>query len=382
MTNKVEKQPEDSPSFLESVTKNAVGVAGAIARTAFDAGQNATDTAHDWLSQATQGAGKTIDSIGDNWFVRRLTRLLNLDWLFGATSNVDVAKAEDAVKKLQQKYPNESPSQIAHRIMVEKATQAGGIGLASSILPGVALALFAVDLAATTRLQAEMVYQIAAAYGLNLKDPARRGEILGIFGLGLGGGRILRAAGLGILRNVPFAGATIGASSNAAMLYSLGYAACRFYEAKVKSSAPVDAQTLDNLQQQSQEYLKTAIAQQVVMDQILVHAILASHPEKSWEDVLPQLQALNLTPSSLRAIARNIKSPQPLEDLLALLNRDFAIPLLAQCYRIAEADGVKTPAENEVIQAIATKFNIDINAISAAVDSNRETPTELGSASK
>lgn len=377
MTNKVEKQPEDSPSFLESVTKNAVGVAGAIARTAFDAGQNATDTAHDWLSQATQGAGKTIDSIGDNWFVRRLTRLLNLDWLFGATSNVDVAKAEDAVKKLQQKYPNESPSQIAHRIMVEKATQAGGIGLASSILPGVALALFAVDLAATTRLQAEMVYQIAAAYGLNLKDPARRGEILGIFGLGLGGGRILRAAGLGILRNVPFAGATIGASSNAAMLYSLGYAACRFYEAKVKSSAPVDAQTLDNLQQQSQEYLKTAIAQQVVMDQILVHAILASHPEKSWEDVLPQLQALNLTPSSLRAIARNIKSPQPLEDLLALLNRDFAIPLLAQCYRIAEADGVKTPAENEVIQAIATKFNIDINAISAAVDSNRETPTEL-----
>ncbi len=377
MTNKVQKQPEDSPSFLESVTKNAVGVAGAIARTAFDAGQNVTDTAHDWLSQATQGAGKTIDSIGDNWFVRRLTRLLNLDWLFGATSNVDVTKAEDAVKKLQQKYPNESPSQIAHRIMVEKATQAGGIGLASSILPGVALALFAVDLAATTRLQAEMVYQIAAAYGLNLKDPARRGEILGIFGLGLGGGRILRAAGLGILRNVPFAGATIGASSNAAMLYSLGYAACRFYEAKVKSSAPVDAQTLDNLQQQSQEYLKTAIAQQVVMDQILVHAILASHPEKSWEDVLPQLQALNLTPSSLRAIARNIKSPQPLEDLLALLNRDFAIPLLAQCYRIAEADGVKTPAENEVIQAIATKFNIDVNAIGAAVDSNRETPTDL-----
>lgn len=377
MSNKVQKQPENSHSFLESVTKNAVGVAGAIAAAAIDAGQNAADTAHDWLSQATQGAGKTIDSIGDNWFVRRLTRFLNLDWLFGATSNVDVTKAENAVKQLQQKYPNESPSQIAHRIMVEKATQAGGIGLASSILPGVALALLAVDLAATTRLQAEMVYQIAAAYGLDLKDPARRGEILGIFGLGLGGGRILRAAGLGILRNVPFAGATIGASSNAAMLYSLGYAACRFYEAKVKSTEPVDAKTLDNLQQQSQEYLKNAIAQQVVMDQILVHAILASHPEKSWEDVLPQLQALNLSPSSLKAIARNIKSPQPLEDLLAILNRDFAIPLLAQCYRIAEADGVQTPAENEVIQAIATKFNIDINAICTAVDSSKETPTDF-----
>lgn len=377
MTNKAQKQPENSPSFLESVTKNAVGVASAIASTALETGQNVADTAHDWISQATKGAGQTIDSIGENWFVRRLTRFLNLDWLFGATSNVDVSKAEEAVKKLQQKYPNDSPSQIAHRIMVEKATQAGGIGLASSILPGVALALFAVDLAATTRLQAEMVYQIAAAYGLDLKDPARRGEVLGIFGLGLGGGRILRAAGLGILRNVPFAGATIGASSNAAMLYSLGYAACRFYEAKVKSNEPVDAKTLENLQQQSQEYLKTAIAQQIVMDQILVHAILASHPEKSWAEILPQLQALNLTPSSLKAIARNIKTPQPLDDLLAILNRDFAIPLLAQCYRIAEADGVQTPGEQAVIKAIATKFNIDINAIGAAVDSNQETPTEL-----
>jgi len=52
-----------------------------------------------------------------------------------------------------------------------KATYAGG-GLASSILPGVALALLAVDLAATTQLQSEMVYQIAVAYGLD-KDPAQ-----------------------------------------------------------------------------------------------------------------------------------------------------------------------------------------------------------------
>jgi len=44
--------------------------------------------------------------------------------------------------------------------------------------------------------------------------------VLRDFGL-LGGGRLIKAAGLGLLRNVPFAGAMI-ASSNAAMLYSLG----------------------------------------------------------------------------------------------------------------------------------------------------------------
>lgn len=356
----------ENPSFFESFTDNVGKVGQAIAYLS-DA---ATQQIHDWISPATQTAGEAVDRIGNNWFVRRLTRFLNLGWLVGATDSVDLAKAEAEVKKLQQEHPNESPSQIAHRIMVDKATRAGGIGLASSVLPGAALALLAVDLAATTRLQTEMVYQIAAAYGLDLKDSARKGEVLGIFGLGLSGGRLLRAAGLDLLRSVPLAGAFIGASSNAAMLYSLGYAACRFYEAKVKS--PVDVtkpETLAALQQESKKYLKTAIAQEAVMDQILVHTILAGNPEKSWEEILPQLKALNLSPASLKEIAANIKSPQPLDSLLNQLNRDFAVPLIAQCDRIAKADGVTTPEEAKVIEAIASKFGINLDSIQATVQS-------------
>ncbi len=363
MTN-LDKQPKNPPSAIEQVTKSVAD----IARNAFNAGQEATDRVHDMLSQVTKGAGETIDNVGSNWFVRRLTRFLNLDWLLGATDSVDIAKAENAVKKLKQEYPQESPSQLAHRIMVEKATQAGGIGLASSFLPGIALALLAVDLAATTRLQAEMIYQIAAVYGLDLKDPERRGEVLGIFGLGLGGSRLLKAVGLGLLRNVPFAGATIGASSNAAMLYSLGYAACRFYETKLRAPEQAKSKTINDLQQQSKKYLETAIAQQVVMDRILVHAIRASYPENSWEELLPQLQAINLSPSSIKVIGNDFKSPQPLNALLNQLNSDFAIPLLAQCYRIVEADSVQTPAESQVINAIARKFDLDLNSIKSMVN--------------
>ena len=281
-----------------------------------------------------------------------------------------MAKAEAEVRKLQQEHPDESPSQIAHRIMVEKAKRAGGIGLATSVLPGAALAFLAVDLAATTQLQAEMVHQIAAAYGLDLKDPARKGEVLGIFGLGLGGSRLLKAAGLGLLRNIPFAGAVIGASSNATMLYSLGYAACRFYEAKQKSpDAETSQETLQTIQQQSEKYLETAIAQQTVMDQILLHMILASHPEKKESEILLELKQLNISPNSLKAIAADIKSPQPLDTLLNQLNSDFAIPLLAQCYRIAQADGLRKQEETRIIEAIASKFNIDLNSIKA-IDNN------------
>lgn len=367
----------EEPSFFESAFKTLGDVTEVFTHTAnqtgkaiAEVGEAAVQTTHDLISQATQRTGEAVDYLGNNWLVRRVSRFLNLNWLVGATDSVDLEKAATEVKELQQKHPNDSPSQIAHRIMVEKATYAGGIGFASSVLPGIALALLAVDLAATTRLQAEMVYQIAAAYGLDLKDSARKGEVLGIFGLGLGGSRLLRAAGLGLLRNVPFAGAVIGTSSNATMMYSLGYAACRFYEAKLKSPEVVNSQqTLADLQEQSNKYLETAIAQQAVMDQVLVHMILAGNPEKSWSEILPELKTLNLSSNSLEAIANHIQNPQHLDILLNQLNRDFAVPLLAQCYRIARLNGEITPAEADVIEAIANKFDLDQDSIKATVES-------------
>lgn len=188
--------------------------------------------------------------------------------------------------------------------MVDKALQAGRSGLARSLVPGFAVALLALDLAATTSLQAEMVYQIACAYGLDIREPARKSEVLAIFGLSLGGSYAAKA-GLGFLRNVPVAGAVIGVSTNAAMLYTLGYAACRFYEAKLN---PLTEATLVAAQAESEKYLESVLTQEVVMDQILIHVILASHPGKTWEQILPELQ-MHLSPASLEAIADPAKLP-------------------------------------------------------------------------
>jgi hypothetical protein len=78
--------------------------------------------------------------------------------------------------------------------------------------------------------------------------------------------------------------------------------------------------------------------------------------------ILPELQALNLSPASLNAIAANIQSPLPLETLLAQINSDFAIPLLAQCHRIAQLDEVITPEEAKVIETITKKFDLKLDA--------------------
>lgn len=379
------KEQINSPTQA-SLVKKATDAGGELFQKASETGKAVANTVTGAIAvagqqmqrlfgQATQGAGRAVTYVGDNPVLRRLTGALKLDWILNAAGRVDLQKAEAAVRKLQLEHPNESPSQIAHRIMVEKALYAGGWGLATSLVPGEAMALLAVDLATTSLLQAEMVYQIAAAYGLDLKDPARKGEVLAIFGLALGGGRATKV-GLGLLRNVPFAGAAIGASSNAVMLYALGYAACRFYETKLHEST--SQQTLADLHNQSEKYLETASTQQAVMDQILVNAIAATHPETSWEEIMPKLAELNLSPNSLETIAANIKSPQPIDKLLEQLNRDYAIPLLAQCYRIAQMDGVTTPEEAGVMDKIAGKFEIDMNVIKQAVQSEQNSPVRQG----
>lgn len=333
------------PSLLQFFCEFSKGLMGVTAR-----------QTQQLIERTTQKTGEAVNNITNNWLVRKLAGFLNLNWLIGISDQVDLSKAAAATKKLQQSHPNESPRQIAHRIMVEKATRAGGIGLATSVLPGFATALLAVDLVATTQLQSEMVYQIAAAYGLDLQEPARKGEVLAIFGLGLGGGRLLRLAGLSLLENVPFVGAAISASSNATMIYSLGYAACRFYEAKLDASKSMSSQdTITQLQQQSENYLQQAIAQQAIMDQILVHLILAKYPDKTWQEILPELQALHFSPKSLDAIAQNFQSPLPLDTLINQLNSDFVVPLLAQCQKIAHSSNKVTTEEERIIAAIATK---------------------------
>ncbi len=367
------QQLSASKSLNKRVNEKASGLQQGVDNT-FKNGKAVVDTAvgvteavqaqtYQILTQATQRAGQVAALITNNGILRRVTGFLRLNWLLGAVDEVDVVKAEAAVRKLQQEHPQDSPSQIAHRIIVEKSIYAGGVGLLTSLVPGEAIALLAVDWATTTRIQAEMVYQIAAAYGMELKNSDRQGEVMAIFGLALGGGRAVKA-GLGLLRNLPVAGAAIGASTNAAMLYSLGYAACRFYEAKLNEAQATVK--LEEVKAASENYLETAIAQQAVMDQILVHMILASHPGKSEKEIMPKLQGI-LSPASMTAIEANLKNPQPLQALLYQLNRDFAFPLLAQCYRIAQLDSAIQPAQKRVMEAIATKFDIDLDAIKSAI---------------
>ena len=216
-----------------------------ITGTTIAVGKTVGPAAQRFVEQGTETVGKIVTPIAENPLIKFATKVPGINLLLSALGHVDVEKAQNEVDKLRQEYPLDAPEQLANRIIADTALKAGGIGLLTNFVPPLALTLFGIELAAITALQGEMVYRIAAAYGFSLKDPARRGEALAIFGLSVGGSGTLKV-GLSFVELLPVIGTVVGASSNAALLYSLGYVACRFYEAKRNSLGQADVTPVKN----------------------------------------------------------------------------------------------------------------------------------------
>lgn len=188
-------------------------------------------TVHEWVEQGTSTVGRVVTPIVDNPMIKSATHIPMIKWLLAAVGQVNIERVQQDVAQLRQTYPLEPSEQIAHRIIVDTALKAAGIGLVTNFIPQAALGLMAIDVAAVTALQAEMIYRIAAVYGFPLEDPTRRGEVLAIWALSVGGTGLLKT-GMSSVELVPVLGPVVGVTGNAALLYSLGYAASRFYETK------------------------------------------------------------------------------------------------------------------------------------------------------
>lgn len=147
----------------------------------------------------------------------------------------------------------------------------------------------------------------------------------------------------------------VGASTNAAMLYVLGQTACRFYQNKVSDTQIV------SLQKATDTDWQVALKQSKVIDRILVHMVQVSYPDEDWTEILPKVK--EISPSSIATIATNLKQPQDLSALLQELIPEFAPLTLNRCYDIAISNGNITSEEQQVLNQIAIKFNLDLSTV-------------------
>lgn len=307
------------------------------------------------LEKTTESTGQTLDWIASNPVLTAADNIIGLDWLMTFLGKVDTAKIRATVAEMRSQYPHETPEQIVQRLIVQKTWDAGRLGLLTNIIPPIAALFLGVELIATTKLQTEMVYEIAAAYGLNLDEPARRGEVLAIFGLSLGAD-VLKT-GLTVVEILPGVGAVVGASTNAAMLYVLGQTANRFYQQK---NTDIDTD-LASMQQDTDTDWQKALNQSKIMDRILAHMVQVSYPDRNWDEILPKVK--EISPDSLETIAVNLKQPQDLSMLLSELMPEFAPLTISRCYDIAISNGHITLEEQEILSQIALKFDLNLSTI-------------------
>ena len=190
-----------------------------------------TDILYDLIEQSTEKLGESVTPIATHPFTQFATKAPGLSWLMAALGQVDLETVEQEVESLRRTYPQDSIQTLAQRVITDTAWKAAGIGLATNCVPPLALMLLTIDLGAIMALQAEMIYRIAAIYGFSVTEPARRGEVLAIWGLSTGGSGVMKA-GLSVVEFIPVVGTVTGSTGNAAMLYGMGQVACSFYEAK------------------------------------------------------------------------------------------------------------------------------------------------------
>lgn len=368
-----------SGHFIADTAVNTYSAVGGIAGNVTAKTRETLDErAMTLLVGLTERAGGITDVITNRSPIRHVAKVFKLEQWLDFGERVDTEKAAQTVKDLKAEFPDESNRQIARRLIIQKAIYAGGIGLSTS-LPGLAIPMLALDLAATSLLQAELVLQIAAVYGLNLEDPARKGEMLAVFGCVLGGSKAGKAGlevfrgsalatkslnflskvpvekvGLSVLRNVPLMGAAIGATANAAMIYALGNAACSFYEKRLDLGATADA--VQFVKQENDLYLEASAAQKLIADQVLMHVVLAGKPATDKTELLAALREMNFGAASLEAIEHDLDSPKLLEDLLPLLDEEFGVYVFSQAQKIVGLNGETTPEEAKILAIIERYF--------------------------
>jgi uncharacterized protein (DUF697 family) len=184
-----------------------------------------------FLEPITATVGQVVGPIATLPFVKALTLIPGMKWILAALGQVNVTTVRQEVDGLRQQYPQENRRTLARRVMADTTLKAAGVGLATNFAPPIAFALTLVDIGAVAALQANMIYRIASIYGYSPEEHDRRGEVLTIWLLSSSASGLVKS-GLSVVEVVPFLGAAVGIATDATLIYSVGYFACRYYETK------------------------------------------------------------------------------------------------------------------------------------------------------
>jgi hypothetical protein len=220
----------------------ATETAKEIAET-FEAGVNAGDDLlgqiRQWLDRFVASLRQTIESYDEIWQKR----------IWSAIKNIDTPKAQEEVANLKNQYPQETPQQIANRLIQEKAL----FSTLTSLVPNSENQdELLVNWMATAPMLSELIYQVGVCYGF---EKINEHELLATFAVVHSQERT-QTLGVTFLQEQNATGSDIpvNASNNTIAFHAIGYAASQYFESKVKKLA--DPLTTEEAYQQLNEKLQ------------------------------------------------------------------------------------------------------------------------------
>jgi uncharacterized protein (DUF697 family) len=224
---------------FQAVTQVMQAVVAVLDNATASTGNAVVSRFQPFLEPVTATVGNVVGPIASLPLIQFATALPGMKWLLAALGQVNVESVRLQVDELRQQYPQDNKRALAQRVMAETALKAAGVGLATNLAPPIALALTLVDIGAIAALQANMIYRIATIYGYSPTDHDRRGEVLAVWLLSSTTAGVVKS-GLSVAEWIPGLGAVLGIASDASLIYSVGYFACRYYETKRSAPTEID----------------------------------------------------------------------------------------------------------------------------------------------
>ena len=170
--------------------------------------------------------------------------------LTAAVARADENAARSRAIALREADPSAGAQVLAERLIRTRCRQAAAIGAvtsAAALMPGVGTLAsmtvgVAADVTATLKLQAEMVLELAALYGVPLGEIDRKRVLFLVAGIGTGTAAVVgktgrslaraageRLAGRWLTHALPLVGVAASAGTNAASTYMIGRSASLYF---------------------------------------------------------------------------------------------------------------------------------------------------------
>lgn len=223
--------PDLAQDTLRTIIALAQGLVQALDEAIAYAGNGVMAPCQPWLEPLTASVGQVVAPVANHPLVQGLTLVPGLQWLLAALGQVNVDQVRQGVDDLRRSQPQADRRALARQVMADTTLKAAGVGLVTNLAPPLAILLSFVEVGAVAALQATMIYRIATIYGYSPEDSERRGEVFTIWLLSASASGLVKS-GLGLVEALPWLGTAVGVATDATLIYSVGYWACRYYETK------------------------------------------------------------------------------------------------------------------------------------------------------